>query len=329
MEELKLVQNNACQIPLMHPSSNDNCYVLSPSTNSSPYLQELMNVVGRVLGMAHRQDIKPVLDIGLNVCKQLTQESITFKEFNEYVGGSSVLNTIIDNPDPIYLEDAAFTVVLSNREVKKLIPNGDVIYVTEDTRLRYISLAEQANIHESSCMFKQLYQGLKQVLPVELMPIFTADEIKTTIFGKASLNLSFLKGLTKYKITGSMWDCSIKEVAENRRKCQIPETVNKGNYDDYKPETLAVCDLFWQAMEMLTEKERFKILFYAAETLIINFSDFTINLDFTLTQKHWLSSRTCFTEITIAPYYESVEMLYSRLKEISDQPDFNKMTQNS
>ena len=91
-------------------------------------------------------------------------------------------------------QELRFSTYLPDGSKKELLPGGDTLPVNLGNWRDYVSLMEVTRLKESAIMLKAFRNGLAAVLPVELLPLFTAREIEEVIVDIAMSIWIYLKG---------------------------------------------------------------------------------------------------------------------------------------
>lgn len=106
---------------------------------------------------------------------------------------------------PDLFEDLTFTTHLSDNSVVNLNNNsgaagsteGENIKVTVENWRHYVKRVEEVRIRESSLMLRAFQDGLSSVLPMEISPLFTDQEIERLICGVREVDVELLKQCTE------------------------------------------------------------------------------------------------------------------------------------
>lgn len=96
-------------------------------------------------------------------------------------------------------EDLSFSTHLSDGSLVSLVPggNGQETRVTRQNWRDYIRLAEMARLKESSAMLSAFQDGVAAVLPLELLPLFTDNEVERLICGVREVDVDLLQQCTE------------------------------------------------------------------------------------------------------------------------------------
>ena len=95
--------------------------------------------------------------------------------------------------------DLTFSVYLPDGTRMPLVTGGEDIPVTLDNWREYVQLAERVRLREGFVMYKVLRDGLSSVLPVELLPLFTPQEIEQLVSGTSTVDVALLRQCTDYE----------------------------------------------------------------------------------------------------------------------------------
>ena len=95
--------------------------------------------------------------------------------------------------------DLTFSVYLPDGTRMPLVTGGEDFPVTLDNWREYVQLAERVRLREGFVMYKVLRDGLSSVLPVELLPLFTPQEIEQLVSGTSTVDVALLRQCTDYE----------------------------------------------------------------------------------------------------------------------------------
>jgi hypothetical protein len=120
--------------------------------------------------------------------------------FRSFLSFSLFLSLIVLVDQPEEWNDLTFTTYLIDGSTRvSLIPGGETIPVTLSNYREYLSLLINFKLQESIVMFKAFREGLMNVLPVELFPIFTSHELESLICGSSQIDMNLIKKFTEYE----------------------------------------------------------------------------------------------------------------------------------
>jgi hypothetical protein len=95
--------------------------------------------------------------------------------------------------------DLNFSTYLSDGTRWPLVPGGVDIPVTLANWREYLVLLEQCHLQQSAAMFKVFKDGLAAVVPVELFPIFTSQELEQLVSGNSQVDVELIRRCTEYE----------------------------------------------------------------------------------------------------------------------------------
>lgn len=95
--------------------------------------------------------------------------------------------------------DLTFSVYLPDGTRMPLVSGGEDFPVTLDNWREYVQLAERVRLREGFVMYKVLRDGLSSVLPVELLPLFTPQEVEQLVSGTSTVDVALLRQCTDYE----------------------------------------------------------------------------------------------------------------------------------
>jgi hypothetical protein len=222
-----------CQNRSVSVGANQDKFVLTTGP-TMPLVQELMVFFGKVVGTAARHNLTLGIDFSALQWRSLvrlplssahleTVDLLTVSNLNkvrqrglreEYLatkaaraggarGGEGEAEAVDLGDEycsrvPEEWQELRFSTYLPDGSKKELLPGGDTLPVNLGNWRNYVSLMEVTRLKESAVMLKAFKNGLAAVLPVELLPLFTAREIEEVISGHSDVNLDLLKRCTEY-----------------------------------------------------------------------------------------------------------------------------------
>jgi hypothetical protein len=313
--------SETCLLPLLVPCSNrasglganQDKYVFAPGA-SSPSIQEYMNFFGKLVGTAVRHNLSLGLDLSALVWRPLTRvplglaqlvsvDALAAKAMDSiYSSGLAaekqqniedadvkVSKKFIKALTPPEWADYSLTVNLPDGARLALVPGGESKPVSMSNWRLFLSLAEAARLRESEVLYKCFRDGLGQVLPSELLPLFTPDELEQLITGSSKVDLVLLKQCTEY------------------------ENVN--------PESSHVHN-FWEVIEEMSDEEKtlFLRFVWARSRMPSSLENLPMNFKIQGPQgparenpdEYLPSAQTCFFSLAL-PAYSTKEVLRSKL----------------
>jgi hypothetical protein len=320
-----------CILPLFVPCPNRSAtvgpnqdkFLMSPAANS-PLSQELMQFLGKLMGLA----IRHALTLGVNasalqwrslvklplsrahletidtlIVGQLSKiEALGLQLESEAAihattpsgddaDGRKLLDDARYQPDA--WKDLVFATYLSDGSRVSLVPRGEEIPVTRGNWREYVALVERARVLESASMYRVFLDGLSAVLPTELFPLFTAHELEQLVGGSSRVDIKLLQQCTEYE-------------------------------DNLTPET-PVVKYLWEVLEEMSSEERslFLRFVWARSRMPASLSELSMNFKIQSSSRgtddagcspdsYLPTAQTCFFSLAL-PSYSSKEVLRTKL----------------
>ena len=341
-----------CLLPLLVPcpnrtgavGPNQDKFVLSPGL-PSPLALELMQLLGKMVGMALRHGLPMGLDLPSTVWRPLVGlplkrnalESLDFlavrnleqveqtalaaeakaaragrggREGGQGGGKEGGSNSLVPEG---WEEELTFTTHLSDGSLVALPyapPSSPAApqqqqqqpqRVTRANWREYVRLVETVRLKESSAMLGAFQDGLASVLPQELLPLFTEDEVERLICGVREVDVDLLKQCTDYE-----------------------EGTEAGQ---------AHIQAFWEVLREMTPEERTDFLRFtwARSRMPASAKDFPMNFRLQGPQggakekpdDYLPHAQTCFFSLSL-PQYSTKEILRAKLLlAISNSPNMD------
>ncbi len=79
-----------------------------------------------------------------------------------------------------------------------LVPFGHNVHLSCDNWREYVQKLRHLRLTESSATLQAFRNGLAMVLPVEIFPLFTAEELESLICGVQDIDVNLLRSCTEY-----------------------------------------------------------------------------------------------------------------------------------
>jgi hypothetical protein len=332
-----------CLLPLLVPcpnragavGPNQDKFVFSPGP-PSPLALELMQLLGKMVGMALRHGLPMGLDLPATVwrplvglplqrdtlgsldvlaVKNLEQVERTAQVAETRAGGAWPEGTTASSslvPEG-WEEELTFSTHLSDGSLV-VLPHapylsapGDVdleqvpARVTRANWQEYVRLVETVRLKESAAMMGAFQEGMAAVVPQELLPLFTEEEVEQLICGVREVDVELLKKCTDYE-------------------------------DGVDPDAPHV-KAFWEVLEEMQAEERTDFLRFAwaRSRMPASAKDFPMNFRLQGPQggakekpdDYLPHAQTCFFSLSL-PQYSSKEILREKLLlAISNSPNMD------
>ena len=183
---------------------NQDKFIPNPSATSSIHLS-MYAFVGKLMGIAIRGGHMLNLDFPSLLFRPLVGQPITRADLQAVDALSfDVLDKIVAMPEAeadSFTSTFAltFTTMASDGREVELVPGGREQTVTWHNRLEYCQLVEQYRLTELSQQIAAIRKGLGTIVPVQLLPLFTAVELECMICGKREISIDYLRANTRYR----------------------------------------------------------------------------------------------------------------------------------
>jgi hypothetical protein len=245
------------------------------------------------------RNLQNIIDLGTKLEKQHSTSPPLHHEHegrasslsSSSFSSSSSSNQMHRNNDfvPDDWADLSFVAFLPDGSKVPLIPGGENMPVNLDNWRDYVRLMERQRLQESSVMFTALRDGLASVLPIELFPLFTAQELEHLLCGNAVVDIELL------------------------RRC--------AEYEDLDPNG-PVVQYFWEVLQEMSDEDKtyFLRFVWARSRMPTSAKDFPMNfklqrlqgLTETQTDQYLPHAQTCFFSLAL-PLYSSKDILREKL----------------
>jgi E3 ubiquitin-protein ligase HECW2 len=251
--------------------------------------------VGRLIGYSIIQN--QLLDVffARHVYKSLLNIPFTVNDVEDLdISFYNSLKYVLENdPAPLELnftvQEESFGEIV-DRELK---PDGAIIQVDESNKKEYVDLMVQWKLqHGVHTQTSNLLNGLKEMIPIEYLKPFDAQELEWVIAGTPEINLED-------------WKCN---------------TVYRGGYHNHH----CVIKWFWEAIESFTDEQKLRFLQFATGTSSIPYEGFKALrgssqqiTKFTIDRYGGSSdslpiAHTCFNRVDL-PHYSSLQEMKEKL----------------
>lgn len=305
--------SDQCLLPLLVPCTNrtgnglknQDKFVLSTAP-PTPAMQDHMGFFGKLVGMAVRHNLTLALDLSALFWRPLVRLPVSLAHLETIDKHAATTIESVANVgakwerlaldrgesiDPSFVPDEwldlNFSVHLPDGSRKPLAAGGEEIPVNLGNWRLYVHLAENCRLRESNVMYKAFSDGLGQVLPLEIFPIFTSSEAEQLLSGTSKLDAKVLRQCTEYE-----------------------------NLDH----TSALVTNFWEVVDEMSDDERTLLLRFVWARSRMPASIENLPMNFKLQGQGGFpsdkvplpSAQTCFFSLSLPPY-ESKETLRAKL----------------
>ena len=305
-----------CLLPLLIPcpnkctavGNNQDKFLLSTTPFTSTMNQELMQFFGKVVGTAVRQNLNLALNMSVMLWRPLAKLPLARSHLETV--DTLIVNNIKDvikvgteleeklalgeegidiNYRPDEWIDLNFSTYLPDGTRWAMVPGGNEINVTLSNWREYIRLLEQCHLQQSAPMFKVFKDGLSAVVPVEVFPLFTAQELEQLISGNSQVDVDLIRRCTEY--------------------------------EDISPDSDAV-KFFWEVLNEMDNEEKTEFLRFvcARSRLPVSAQELSVNFKMQGAQgaakespdKYLPHAQTCFFSLSL-PAYSTKEIMREKL----------------
>jgi len=181
--------------------NNQEKFIPNPSCSSSLYLS-MFQFVGKMMGVAIRGSNYLNVDFASVVWKPLVGADITKKDLLEidtlFVNQLNLIESLED-AGKLAETETLFTILTFDGQDVELKANGAEIPVTVETRMEYVDLALTYRLNEFKEQVAAMRKGLGTIIPVQLLPMFTWQQLERLVCGKREIDIALLKANTQYR----------------------------------------------------------------------------------------------------------------------------------
>lgn len=174
-------------------------FVLNPSEDmTSPAALDVFSFVGTLWAVAVRHHLTMPLALPDLVWRPLAGETVTPEDLFG-INPSARTSLAHSRPPPTHeLDSTRFVVQMSDGSVAELLEGGDEAPVSPQSWPHWRRLAMWRHLTESEVALRALREGIRAVLPAELMPLFSPAELSALFCGTDDVDVDQLKAGTKY-----------------------------------------------------------------------------------------------------------------------------------
>ncbi|CAI5731161.1 unnamed protein product [Hyaloperonospora brassicae] len=314
MDNVELSKGEQGLLPLLIPcpnrrsttGSNQDKFLLNPSCGTTlltngPMALDLHRFLGKLIGTAVRHGLQMGLDLPALVWRPLAGLEVSRVHLeNIDIAAANNLSRVeeLDCDTETAAQEAeevlgylTLSTTLSDGVEVPLIPQGEMMPVTFENREMYVHLVEKTRLTESSQQLAALKHGLASVLPMELAPLFTPQELEVLICGRREVDVDLLHQCTEYS--------------------------------EGATETMPHVQHFWEVLREMTSEERTSFLrfVWARSRMPNSAKDFPMNFKLQAAfdpgavgqpDQYLPHAQTCFFALRL-PAYTSKEVLRAKL----------------
>jgi hypothetical protein len=161
----------------------------------------LCELLGMLMGCCLRTSVRLNLDLPPFVWKPLVGEPLSRSDLQAIDAATVDTLKFLDSVDAATFDasfEETFSTLLSDKSHVDLLPDGSNITVRHADRAAYISLIEQARLHEHAPQIAALRRGIGHVVPTQVLSLFTWYELEMLVCGKPEIDIELLKRHTQY-----------------------------------------------------------------------------------------------------------------------------------
>jgi len=192
---------------------NQDKWIMNPACDKL----DMYTFLGKIIGIAIRNKIFLNLNLPMSIWKMLVDQPLSATDLEAIdKPTSNVLENLQKPDDPKTQKDLdselvdeairqsvgteSFTCVLSDgMTAVELLRGGSHKKLTSANRKEWAQLVLTRRLHESDMQVAALRDGLATVVPIEVLSMFTAEELDSLICGKPDFNVELLKSVTQYQ----------------------------------------------------------------------------------------------------------------------------------
>uniref|UniRef100_M4BN19 HECT-type E3 ubiquitin transferase n=1 Tax=Hyaloperonospora arabidopsidis (strain Emoy2) TaxID=559515 RepID=M4BN19_HYAAE len=314
MDNVELSKGEQGLLPLLIPcpnrrsatGSNQDKFLLNPSCGTAlltngPMALDLHRFLGKLIGTAVRHGLQMGLDLPALVWRPLAGLEVSRAHLeNVDIAAANNLcrveelnpgtETAVQEVEEV-LGYLTLSTTLSDGVEVPLVPQGEKMPVTFANRELYVHLVEKTRLTESSQQLAALKHGLASVLPMELAPLFTPQELEVLICGRREVDVDLLHQCTEYS--------------------------------EGATETMPHVQHFWEVLREMTSEERTSFLrfVWARSRMPNSAKDFPMNFKLQAAldpgavghpDQYLPHAQTCFFALRL-PAYTSKDVLRAKL----------------
>ena len=185
-------------------------WIASPSVHTETHYK-MLRFLGQLMGIALRTGLPMKLNLSSFVWKKLVGQEVTvndLKNFDlaayqafEQLQNLDMLGVTPDIFDDVF-DDFFVTHDSAGQEVE-LCEGGSTKRLTYENSAEFAQRMAEVRLHESDDSFKAITQGLATVVPVDLLKLWSWDDLELEVTGSTKMDLELLKKHTRYESCNS------------------------------------------------------------------------------------------------------------------------------
>ena len=159
---------------------------------------EHFKFLGRIMGLACRHGIS--LPLSLPSMAWLPLAGLPVRREHLLEIDQTFLNEVRRVEENRQLGDGAMVISLSDGKVVELLPNGSNIALNSpEKRDEYVRRAVSTRLFESAPQLRALYTGMRDVIPVDLLSLFSFGEVEALFCGEQKIDVNRIRENTEYE----------------------------------------------------------------------------------------------------------------------------------
>ncbi|GAB5369199.1 hypothetical protein AAMO2058_001385000, partial [Amorphochlora amoebiformis] len=187
---------------------NQEKWIPNPSCRSALHISNYA-FVGKLMGVAIRGSHMLNLDLPSLVWKPLVGENVTLSDVKtidviscgliEKLSTAGAPGSDISKENYEDYVPESFVMIGYDDKQVELKENGKDTKPTWENRLEYINLLKVSKLNEVRSQVAAIRKGLGTIVPIQLLPLFTWQELEMMVCGKREIDIDYLKANTRYR----------------------------------------------------------------------------------------------------------------------------------
>jgi len=208
---------------------NQEKWLPNPSSRSALHISNYA-FVGKLMGIAVRGSHMLNLDLPSLVWKPLVGDTVTMSDVKAVdviahgrieslakalvSANAAATSGSINKESYMDLVPNKFIMIGYDGKEVELKEDGKNIDNTWETREEYLSLLKQAKLAEVRPQAQAIRKGLGTIVPIQLLPLFTWQELEMMVCGKREIDIDYLRANTRYRAPVKGTDPHVKMLWE-------------------------------------------------------------------------------------------------------------------
>ncbi|CAM9241523.1 unnamed protein product [Heterosigma akashiwo] len=185
---------------------NTDKYVPSPARPESPLAMQMLEFVGKLMGISLRTKTTLPFSLPAFVWKGVLGQPLTLADLAgidaiavEFLEALREEGMTQADFDAAYGDVVTWTTAGCDGAQVELVPGGAARPVTWATRLEYCRRAERRRLHELDRQLAAVRRGLATIAPLSVLQLFTWQQFEVLVAGESDVDLEYLRAHTRYK----------------------------------------------------------------------------------------------------------------------------------